>query len=758
MSSRGASAVNDDLESTWGFLLPRIDLLVSKPDNGILPGDYMAVYTCIYNHCQKRQPATDRDVQVDFTGAQLYEKLVSFLTEHLTALFSDSYKYDSTSLLVYYTSNYLKFTMASKYLHNMFSYLNRHWIKRQNVEDRRVVHDVYTLCIATWKDHVFIPNQKLVIQGVLKLVERQRMGEAIETSQIKAVVDSLVSMGFDPLDSDRLTLDFYRTTFEIPFKNETSTFYTAEAQRFLSQHTVTEYMKKAETRLKEEEERVDLCLHPSSLPAIKEVSEDALVAQYATNFTDEFQTLLEGDRIADMKRMTGLLGRILNGLNLLKEKFELFVKTQGHATSDALIENGAEGLDPKVYIDSLLKVHKKYNDLVITAFNNDPGFAAALDKACRDFMNRNKICKNQSSKTPELLARYSDMLLKKGSKLAEEADLEVSLNNIMIIFKYVEDKDVFQKFYSQTLARRLVGGTSASDDLETSMIGKLKEACGYEYTSKLQKMFTDMSISKELNDGFKERSNATFDSDSSVDINVLVLGSSCWPFKAPTTAFNLPRDIAKPYEKFKSYYISKHNNRKLTMLWQYCKGEIKAVFTKGNKAGYIFQVSTFQMAILLLFNEMDKVTHNQMLEITALSPEALIGPLTILVKAKVLMAEENKAVGDTSASYVLNTEFKSKKIRMNLNVPIKSESKQESEDTHKKIDEDRKMYIQAAMVRIMKARKSMKHVALVNETITQLSSRFTPVISDIKKCIDLLIEKEYIMRDEEDRDNFVYLA
>lgn len=81
--------------------------------------------------------------------------------------------------------------MASKYLHNMFSYLNRHWIKRQNVEDRKVVHDVYTLCIASWKDTVFLPNQKLVIQGVLKLVERQRNGEAIETSQVKAVVDSL---------------------------------------------------------------------------------------------------------------------------------------------------------------------------------------------------------------------------------------------------------------------------------------------------------------------------------------------------------------------------------------------------------------------------------------------------------------------------------------------------------------------------------------------------------------------------------------
>lgn len=75
----------------------------------------------------------------------------------------------------------------------------------------------------------------------------------------------------------------------------------------------------------------------------------------------------------------------------------------------------------------------------------------------------------------------------------------------MTVFKYVEDKDVFQKFYSKMLAKRLVNFASASDDAEASMISKLKEACGYEYTSKLQRMFTDMSLSKELNDNFKER-------------------------------------------------------------------------------------------------------------------------------------------------------------------------------------------------------------------------------------------------------------
>jgi cullin 1 len=59
----------------------------------------------------------------------------------------------------------------------------------------------------------------------------------------------------------------------------------------------------------------------------------------------------------------------------------------------------------------------------------------------------------------------------------------------MVVFKYLEDKDVFQKFYSKMLATRLVSHQSASDEAESSMIGKLKHACGFEYTSKLQRMY-----------------------------------------------------------------------------------------------------------------------------------------------------------------------------------------------------------------------------------------------------------------------------
>lgn len=130
-------------------------------------------------------------------------------------------------------------------------------------------------------------------------------------------------------------------------------------------------------------------------------------------------------------------------------------------------------------------------------------------------MNKNAATGSSSTKSPELLAKHADALLRKNNKLAEESDLEEALNEVvsnhlrqqadgngvtdlnellsgsqMIIFKYIEDKDVFQTFYSTKLSKRLIHGVSASEEAEASMISKLKEACGFEYTNKLQRMFT----------------------------------------------------------------------------------------------------------------------------------------------------------------------------------------------------------------------------------------------------------------------------
>uniref|UniRef100_A0AAY5KMG9 Cullin family profile domain-containing protein n=1 Tax=Esox lucius TaxID=8010 RepID=A0AAY5KMG9_ESOLU len=596
-----------------------------------------------------------------FVGLELYKRLKEFLKNYLTSLLMDGEDLMDECVLKFYTQQWEDYRFSSKVLNGICAYLNRHWVRRECDEGRKGIYEIYSLALVTWRECLFRPLNKQVTNAVLKLIEKERNGETINTRLISGVVQSYVELGLNEEDAFAKgpTLSVYKEYFECQFLTDTERFYTRESTEFLQQNPVTEYMKK----------------------------------------------------------------------------------------------------DPKVYVQTTLNVHKKYNALVMSAFNNDAGFVAALDKACGRFINNNAVTKmaQSSSKSPELLARHCDSLLKKSSKNPEEAELEDTLNQVMVVFKYIEDKDVFQKFYAKMLAKRLVHQNSASDDAEASMISKLKQACGFEYTSKLQRMFQDIGVSKDLNEQFKK--HLTNSEPLDLDFSIQVLSSGSWPFQQSCT-FALPSELERSYQRFTAFYGSRHSGRKLTWLYHLSKGEL---VTNCFKNRYTLQASTFQMAILLQYNAEVLYTVQQLTDSTQIKTDILVQVLQILLKSKLLVLEDENANVDEvdfkpETLIKLFLGYKNKKLRVNINVPMKTEQKQEQETTHKNIEEDRKLLIQAAIVRIMKMRKVLKHQQLLAEVLNQLSSRFKPRVPVIKKCIDILIEKEYLERVDGEKDTYSYLA
>jgi len=750
------------LEEIWPDLEAGVHQLITNLNQGFAKNRWMMLYSNVYNYCTTSRPNPGRGGKgmsgANFVGEELYNKLKDFLTKHMKSLLKNAEAKMDEGLLHYYNNEWDRYTTAMKYINHIFQYLNRHWIKREADDGKKEVYEIYTLALVIWRDHLFTALKQRLTNAILALIEKERNGEQIDTTLVHGVINGYVSLGLNKEKPKETTLDVYKSAFEDEFLAATEVYYTAESTHFIAVNTVADYMKKVETRLGEELVRVRQYLHPSTETELINKCDKVLIEKHVETIWGEFQNLLEDDKIDDLTRMYSLLSRIPKGLDPLKTILEKHVQTVGLQAVQSVGNNALN--DPKLYVETLLKVYKKYNDLVVNAFRNDSGFVASLDKACRRFINDNAVCKaaKSASKSPELLARFTDLLLKKSSKNPEEQEMEQLLNDVMVVFKYIEDKDVFQTFYSKMLAKRLIHGTSASEDLEGVMIGKLKSTCGYEYTSKLQRMFTDMSLSRDLLERFKSHVEDKH-IDLGVDFSVLVLATGSWPLQPPSTNFSIPKELQQCEQLFHKFYQAQHSGRKLNWLHQLSKGELKTKYLASNKAGYTFQTSTYQMGVLLCFNNEEVMTSEDVQIATQLTDAALRTTLLSLVKAKVLNMDpaEDEEIQKTH-KFALNKQFKSKRTKVNINVPVPQQVKEEIDSAHKTVEEDRKLAIQAAIVRIMKMRKRLQHTNLISEVVSQLQTRFKPKITQIKKCIDILIEKEYLERVEGQKDMYSYVA
>jgi cullin 3 len=88
-----------------------------------------------------------------------------------------------------------------------------------------------------------------------------------------------------------------------------------------------------------------------------------------------------------------------------------------------------------------------------------------------------------------------------GQKSDHEVD--IVLEKTITVFRYITEKDLFERYYKGHLAKRLLSGRSVSDDAERGMLARLKVECGYQFTQKLEGMFHDMKLSADTMDVYR---------------------------------------------------------------------------------------------------------------------------------------------------------------------------------------------------------------------------------------------------------------
>lgn len=379
-------------------------------------------------------------------GDKLYSGTERVVTEHMIKVRNNVVEALNNNFLSTLNSCWKDHQTAMVMIRDILMYMDRVHVNQNNLPS------VYNMGLMIFRDQVVRhpPIRTHLQQTLLNMVSRERHGEVIPRMQIREACQMLVQLGVE-------SPSVYEEDFERPFLDQSREFYRAESENFLSENTAASlYIKKVEARILEEVTRARYYLDRTTEEKIVRVLEDELINRHMRAIVDMENSglvhMLINNKYDDIACMYKLFARVSNGLKIMSECISKYLRDQGKTIVDE-----HDNKTPGVYIQSLLDLKQRFDFLLTKALNKDNLFRNQINSDFEYFINLNQ-------RSPEYLSLFIDEKLKKGTKGLTDQDIEQVLEKCMVLFRYLQEKDVFERYYKQHLAKRLLLNKSQSDD------------------------------------------------------------------------------------------------------------------------------------------------------------------------------------------------------------------------------------------------------------------------------------------------------
>lgn len=480
-------------------------------------------------------------------GDILYDGISKAIKTHLTQSSIEISQCSSDNLISLTVSKWLYHRTAFTLIKDVLMYMDRSYVKINKKLP------VYENSLQLFKNIIILHPliRDRLKKSVVSEINNERLGIIIDRNAIKNVLSMYCDLGNDGYN-------FYEVEFEQYFLEMSKEFYISESLDYLTNNNLSDYLKKAELRINEEITRANTYLSISSLSSIRLSTEYCfLITHYKVildiDTTNGLLIMLNENKLDDLHRLYKLSYRINICLEQLREVISSYMKMK----LTEIFNNNEEHKDSIKFVQLIINLKNKFDNLIVNAFDNDK-VIQKLQKDCFE------LILNKDTRFALHLSCYLDNLLKSGFNSASEQYIDIELDNIIIIFKFLLDKDIFEDYYKKSLAKRLLSNKTVSDEAEKLVISKFKAECGYQFTNKMEGMFVDINNSKVIMDEFR---SSNLYHQLEVEVELKTLSNGFWPF--PTqTEFHLPVQLTNSYEKFKEFYMSNTNRsmRKLSLM------------------------------------------------------------------------------------------------------------------------------------------------------------------------------------------------